>query len=210
MNETAFNQPHQDHFKKTVERFDQENARDPNLELENGRLVPREWLYAQRLTRWVLALTPNPSPELLLASRCQHLCRWKIPRSSYPQNKAGYLRWRNDLKQFHAQKAGEILLESGHSEETIAKVQELNLKKNYPDDPESRVLEDALCLVFLQYQLGEFAEKTAPEKVVNALRKSWAKMTPAARQHALQLPFGPRESQLISQALKTNGTEEAS
>jgi hypothetical protein len=198
---SAASGPQQENVQQALERFDQENSLDPNTELENGRSVPREWLYAQRLTHWVLVLSPNPSRELLLASRCQHLCRWQIPRSTYPQTKAGYLRWRNDLKQFHARQAGEILRETGHSEETIARVQALNLKINFPDDPETRVLEDALCLLFLQHQLAPLAQKTSREKVVNALRKSWAKMTPAAREHALKLPFGPRESQLISEAL---------
>jgi hypothetical protein len=34
------------------------------------------------------------------------------------------------------------------------------------------VLEDALCLVFLQYQLTDLAAKTDDEKVINALKKS--------------------------------------
>ena len=97
-----------------------------------------------------MRLCPEASEELRLAARCQHICRWEIPRGTYPMTRAGYLKWRADLKKFHAQKAGEILREAGYDETTIRRVQDLNLKKNFPDDPETRVLEDALCLVFLR------------------------------------------------------------
>jgi len=72
-------------------------------------------------------------------------------------------------------------------------VQDLNLKKNFPADPEVRVLEDALCLVFLEFQLAELAAKSDDEKMINALRKSWNKMTEAARTEALKLNYGERE-----------------
>ena len=37
--------------------------------------------------------------------------------------------------------------------------------------------------------------------MVNAVRKSWAKMTEAARAEALQLSFGEREKVLVTRAL---------
>ncbi len=80
----------------------------------------------------------------------------------------------------------------------------MNLKKNFPQDPEVCVLEDALCLVFLEHQLGELARKATDEKVVNALRKSWGKMTPKARELALTLSYGPREKALLEQALSSD------
>lgn len=189
-------------FEKALRRFDEENARDPNAETVEGVSHPRELLLARRLFDWVLRLFPNASEPLRLAARCQHLCRWTIPRASYPMDRAGYLRWRNDLKHFHARKAGEILREVGYDQETIQRVQELNLKKNFPADPESRVLEDALCLVFLQHQFADLAARTAEDKVINALRKSWNKMTPAAHAEALKLTFAPREQALLNKALE--------
>jgi len=116
-------------------------------------------------------------------------------------DRPGYLRWRADLKKFHAQKAGEILRTTGYDDDTIARVQALNLKKNFPADPESRVLEDALSLVFLQFQLADLAAKTDDEKIINALQKSWKKMTPAAHAQALQLDYAPREAALVQKAL---------
>src|SRR5271156_3907128 len=166
-------------FQRAIERIDAENARDPNMEPCDGAAQPRELLYARRLTGWLLKLAPDASETLRLAARCQHICRWMIPRESYPMTKAGYLRWRNDLKNFHAKKAGEILAQAGCDEAVIKKVQDLNLKKNFPGDLESRVLEDALCLVFLEFQLAGLAEKTAEDKMINAIQKTWKKMTPA-------------------------------
>jgi hypothetical protein len=189
-------------FEKAIERFDAENARDPNLESDGGVQHPRELLYALRLTDWVLKLAPAASESLRLAARCQHICRWTIPRETYPMTRAGYLRWRNDLKQFHARKSSEILREAGYGEEMIDKVRDLNLKKNFPADTESRILEDALCLVFLEFQFADLARKTAEDKIINAVQKTWQKMTPAAHEHALALPLGPEEKRLIQRALE--------
>jgi hypothetical protein len=189
-------------FETALHRFDEENSRDPNFEVVNGAPQPRELIYAQWLTDWVLKLCPEASEELRLAARCQHLCRWKIPRHSYPMTRPGYLKWRADLKLFHAERSGEILREVGYGVPVITRVRELNLKKNFPADPEGRVLEDALCLIFLEHQLADLAAKTEEEKVITALQKSWKKMTPAAHVEALKLSYAPREKALIEQALK--------
>src|SRR6266498_4815817 len=188
-------------FEAAIRRFDAANSLDPNLEIVEGIARPRELIYAERLTHGVLKLCPDASEELRLTARCQHICRWMVARSSYPMTRPGYLKWREDLKKFHAEKAGEILRAVGYSEETVAKVQTLNLKKNFPQDPDSRVLEDALCLVFLEFQFADLAAKTSDDKMVNALQKSWKKMTPAAREHAMKLSFGSQEKSLLERAL---------
>src|SRR4051794_19539578 len=124
-----------------------------------------------------------------------------IPRNSYPMTRPGYLKWRGDLKKFHAQRAGEILRDIGYADSVVERVHDLNLKRNFPNDPEGRVLEDALCLVFLEHQLADLAAKTAEDKVITALQKSWNKMTPAAHAEALKLSYSPREKMLIEKAL---------
>jgi hypothetical protein len=188
-------------FAAALRRFDEENARDPNVEITDGTTHPRELIYAQWLMDWVLKLSPAASEPLRLAARCQHIARWLIPRDSYPMTRPGYLQWRADLKQLHAQKAGEILHAVGYDDDTIRHVQELNLKKSFPNDPESRVLEDALCLVFLERQLAALAAKSDDAKMINALQKSWKKMTPAAHAEALKLKYGAHEQSLIERAL---------
>jgi hypothetical protein len=184
-------------FDDAIRRIDEENSRDPRQEAGQ----PLELLYSRRLTDWVLKLRPDASEPLRLAARCQHICRWESPRENYPATRAGYLKWRADLKKFHAEKSGGILAAAGYDADTIRRVQELNLKKNFPADAECRVLEDALCLVFLEYQFAALAAKSDDEKMINALRKSWDKMTDAARAEALKLNFGERERRLIERAL---------
>jgi hypothetical protein len=189
-------------FEAAVRRFDEENARDPNIERVAGVAHPRELIYAQWLTEWVLKLCPEASEPLRLAARCQHLCRWLVPRTSSPMTRAGYLKWREGLKHFHAEKAGGILREAVYPEELIARVQALNLKKGLPQDPEVQVLEDALCLVFLEHQFSDLASKSADDKMVNVLRKTWAKMTPAAHALVLTMAYDPRGQALLDKALK--------
>ena len=203
---TEFQPRDRERFEAALRRFDEENSRDPNTVTMHGVTRPRELVYAQWLTDWVLKLCPQASAELRLAARCQHLCRWLVPRESYPMTRPGYLQWREGLKRFHAQKAGEILRSAGYPEDVVTRVQSLNLKKNFPHDPEGRVLEDALCLVFLEHQLSDLARKTADDKVINALQKSWKKMTPTAHAQAKAIAYAPREQELLRRALEGTST----
>src|ERR1700722_14069899 len=109
-------------FEEAIRRFDEENSRDPNSVTIESVCYPQELLYARRLTDWVLRLRPDASDVLRLAARSQHVCRWMIPRHSYEMTRAGYLRWRTDLKQFHAAKTGGIMREAGYPEEITARV----------------------------------------------------------------------------------------
>lgn len=188
-------------FDEAIRRFDAANSADPNQELVDGVAHPRELLYACRLTDWVLRLRPAASEALRLAARCQHLRRWESPRNRFPLDRAGYLRWRADLKKFHAEQSGAILREAGYDEVLIRRVQALNLKQDLGKDPDCQVLEDALCLVFLQYQFADLAAKTDDDKLVNALKKSWDKMSGQGRAEALKLNYGERELALIKAAL---------
>jgi hypothetical protein len=172
-----------------------------------GAAHPQELLYAIMLTNWVLRLSPNASEPLLLATRCQHICRWTIQRTSYEMTRSGYLRWRTELKQFHARKSEEILREVGYGEEIITRVRELNLKKNLGSDPECQVLEDALCLVTLQYQLTGLVAKTEPAKMLQILQKTWKKMSPQAHAAALELKYTETERELFSEALQDQPRE---
>lgn len=188
-------------FEAALGRFDQENSQDPNVIVHEGQPVARELIYAKWLTDWVLKLRPDASEPLRLAARSQHLCRWMIPRDSYPMTRAGYLQWREALKKFHAEKSSQILRDAGYDERLIFHVQALNLKKNLATDPETQTLEDALCLVFLEHQFADLADKTPEDKMIHILQKSWSKMSPAARALAQSLSLPPREKVLLQKAL---------
>ena len=161
-----------------------------------------EVLYGQRMVDWVRKLSPGASEDLLLAARAQHVRRWTVPRSSYPEGRSGYLRWREGLKKFHADTLAAIMTEAGYGADAVAKARHLLVRKNLADDAEGQTLEDAACLVFLQFELAEFAAKTEPDKMVDILRKSWGKMSPAAREAALRLDLGPAELTLVKKALE--------
>jgi len=195
-------------FAEAIRRFDEENARDPNTLEINGERLPRELVYARWLTEWVLRLCPQASEALRLAARCQHIRRWEIPRESFPMDRAGYLRWRTTLQRFHAEQSTRILREVGYPEEIVRRVQELNLKKGLPHDPEMQVLEDALCLVFLEHQLEDLASRTSEDKLVNALARSWKKMSPAGRAAALELHYSERVRPLLARAIAEAGQGE--
>ena len=180
-------------FQVAIARFDAANAADPR-----GLELP----YAQRLSGWVERIAPEASEELRLAARAQHLCRWMIPRESYPAGRVGYLKWREDLKHFHAQKAGDILREVGYDEPLTTRVQDLIRKRNFPRIPDGRILEDALCLLFLETQFAETTAKTGDEKMIGILQKTWRKMTPQAQTIALTLPMSPECRGLVEKALQ--------
>ena len=179
-------------FQDAITHIDAANAQDPR-----GVELP----YAQRLSAWVERLEPKASEELRLAARAQHICRWMTPRESYPSGRIGYLKWREDLKQFHARKAGEILRQLSYEETTVAHVQDLIRKRNFPRNAESCVLEDALCLMFLETQFAETTAKTGDEKMLGILQKTWRKMTPQAREIALTLPMSTGQRALVEKAL---------
>lgn len=189
-------------FDAAIRAFDEANAEDPNREIEGGVSHPRELLQARRLSDWVLRLEPNASEALRLAARCQHLCRWQIPRAEFPEGRVGYLQWRTRLGRYHAERAEQILRGVGYAEDIIAQVKRINLKQGLHSNPDTRVMEDALCLSFMEHELDAFANKHADDKLVNIIQKTWHKLSPRGREVALTLPMSPRVAGLVQRALE--------
>jgi len=188
-------------FTCAIEKFDQANNEDPNRETFRGKEYPKELLYANRMTDWLQKLAPDASEHLQLAARSQHICRWTIPRDSYEQNKKGYLLWRTELKKFHAQKAGEIMKSCGYDEETISRVQSLIRKEKMKVDPESQLLEDVVCLVFLESYFEDFSGQHSEEKLITIIQKTWNKMSDKGHLEALKLQLNPESHDLLYKAL---------
>lgn len=198
---TAFPVARSTRFQAAIDAIDAANRDDPNIDHEAGVPFPRELLYSWRVCEWIMKLVARPDEALLLAARCQHVRRWENPRAGYPMDRPGYLKWRSDLKRFHAKTSAELLTKAGYGNDVIQQVADLNLKKNFPRDPDAQTLEDALCLVFLRHQLDALAAKTDDEKMINALRKSWGKMSGEARAWALKLQYSPNGLRLVRAAL---------
>lgn len=188
-------------FSHAIELIDQANSDDPNLEVFQGQEYPKELLYSLRMTEVLQRFTPNASEALQLAARAQHICRWQSPRSDFPMNREGYLTWRKNLYQFHANKAGELLTSIHYPTDVIEQVQFLLLKKQIKANAQSQTLEDVVCLVFLQYYFSAFAKGHKQEKVMSIVQKTWRKMSEQGHQAALVLPYSEQDKALILNAL---------
>ncbi len=187
-------------FAEAIKKIDAANQEDPRSELVDGRPQPRELLFAQRVYRWVEQLAEDPSEELLLAARAHTLRRWMIPRDRYPMTTVGYHQWRNALAQFHADEAETILHAVGYPAEQIQSIRDFITKKNWPENKEACVLEDADCLVFLETKLADYIDAWEDSKTLRILRRTIRKMTPEGRTRAFQLTLGERERELLRRA----------
>lgn len=188
-------------FEAAIARIDAANAEDPNLVDVDGERVPKELLYARRMSEQLQRLEPEASEALRIAVRAQHVCRWKIPRDAFPKDRAGYKKWRTRLGLMHAELAGDIAQQAGYDEETVQRVRDLVLKKRLRQDPEAQTLEDVACLVFLRHYFPAFAAEHDDDKVVRILQKTWVKMGERGRQAALALELPERERGLVERAL---------
>ena len=182
------------------EAFDAYNAKDPNKETADGKEYPKELLYAMRMTGQLNRFAPAAAESVQLACRCQHIGRWEIPRNTYPMDRKGYLQWRNKLKQHHADIADKILTECGYDASTIDHVKFLLQKKQLHANPDTQLLEDVVCLVFVEHYLDEFAAKHDDDKIVDILKKTLKKMSKKAIQEATTLVQSEKMKRLLTRA----------
>jgi hypothetical protein len=195
-------------FERAIAAIDAANADDPYRITVAGEERPKEQAHAELATSWVERLRPDAGEELLLAARAHHLRRWAIPRASYPDGRNGYLRWRRELQKGHAADVGRILEAEGYDATTIERVQEIIQKRRLSSDPEVQTFEDALCLVFLETQLTDFAERYA-DKAAEVLEKTIEKMSDEGKARALELDVSPAERALLSEVVGTPPGEQS-
>lgn len=181
--------------------IDKANSADPNKEEWMGVAHPKELLYGLRMSTWLMELCPDADDALRIAARGQHICRWEHPRSNYPMDRKGYLTWRRELYDFHAEKVADIMRSHKATEDEIERVSFLLHKKNLHNDPDTRTLEDAACLVFLEFHIADFAAKTDHEKMIGIIRKTWSKMSDQGRMHAMNLTLPDPVKVLLNEAL---------
>jgi len=192
-----------DCYQNARELIDTAHAADPKRTAD-GRAA--ELVYADNMERWVAQVTPEVTPVLRLAARCQHLERWSVPRASFPLDKPGYHAWRKSLYKKQADRARELLLQASvpaaEADEVATWVSKTGLKTN----PGTQALEDAACLVFLDTEIPGFATQHADyskEKYVDIIRKTWRKMSPRGHELAHTIPFPPSVGELVHEAIST-------
>jgi hypothetical protein len=193
-----------DRFQRVIRSIDEANGEDLSSELDDdGMAQPKELLYGMRMQGWVEALDPDAPEALRIAARSQHIRRWEIPRSAYPMDRSGYLRWRTTLYAFHADTASELLRAADYDDETIERVRTLLQKRNLRTDADVQTLEDAAALVFLDHHLDDFLKRDdiGEDKAIDIIRKTWKKMTERGHAAAAALELSPESTALLKKAL---------
>lgn len=192
-------------YVQAMEDFFTIHREDPKTVVisEDGGTVEKHYaeVYHEAMLRWVEALTDNPSEALRLAAACQHIRRWSIPRDRHPLGREGYKEWRRELSKLHADIAAEVLSRCGYGQEFIERVQFLLMKRKLKRDEESQLLEDAVCLTFLELEFAEFAPKHPDEKMIDIIRKTWVKMSEQGHEKALKLSLPDWGVDLVKRAL---------
>lgn len=196
--------PASERFERAIAAFDAYHEKDPNTETENGMVYPKELLYARRMTERLSRFAPGADEAVQLAARCQHIGRWEIPREKYSMDKKGYLQWRNAEKMHHAGIAERILSDAGYEQEIIDRVKGLLLKKELYTNDDTRLLEDVVCLVFIEFYLADFTVKHEDEKVIDILRKTVKKMSPSGISAISQITLPEKITSLIRRAVSVS------
>jgi hypothetical protein len=194
-----------DRFLFALRLIDEANRQDPNLERWEGQDYPKEYLYSLRMSAWLTRLDPEADEARRLAARAQHIRRWMLPRDRYPMTREGYLRWRTELYDFHAKETAEILARAGYGEEAIGRVGAMLRKRGLKRNPDTQMIEDVACLVFLEHYFLPFAAGQDEAKLIDIVQKTWKKMSAPAREAALNLPFPDDIRALLGRALAGAG-----
>ena len=167
--------------------IDAVNANDPRTH----ETEPLALAQGRKAEAWVERLDPDASVALRLAARAHHLGRWELPRSDYPEGRAGYLRWRRAQKDRHARDLIAILGAAGVHESVSARAAEIVAKKGLGTDEEVQTFEDAVSLAFLETELRPVVDRLDDDsKVADIVAKTLAKMSGAGRTQAQRLAAG--------------------
>lgn len=161
--------------------IDAANGADPT---QDGT-SPAALLYGQRMSAELDRLFPDASDVLRIAARGQHVERWLLPRTEYPEGREGYLAWRREQARRHGLRVAGLMAEAGYDAAAQARVGVLLRKEGIKRDPEVQALEDVICLVFLRWYFQPFAAKHTPDAVVKIVEKTARKMSPESRARVL-------------------------
>ena len=193
-------------FARAIAAIDAVNADDPNHLTVRGGTRAKELVHAEMVSAWVRRLRPEADELLLLGARGHHLRRWQSPRSSYPEGRAGYLRWRRDLSERQAEELGQLLAREGYADSDVERVRAIVRKRGLGTDPDVQALEDAMCLTFLDTQLANLVARTGEAQMVGILRKTMAMMSPAALALASSLELDADGRRLLAEAADAPAT----
>lgn len=188
-------------YDAAVAAIDAANADDPNRVTVRGTEEPLALAHGRLAAAWVDRLVPDAAEEVLLAARAHHLRRWEVPRASYAEGKAGYLRWKRDQRARHAADVATLLATAGYDARSVARVQALVRRDDLRTDAGAQAVEDAACLVFLETQLTDVSTRLERNLLLDVLRKTARKMSPAGLAAAADVPLDDAGRALLADAL---------
>lgn len=165
-----------DRLARALALIDAANAADPKGEA---------LVYGQRMSAELARLFPAASEVLQIAARGQHVERWLLARSDYPEGKAGYLDWRREQGRRHAARVAGIMIEAGFPGADGERVGVLLRKEGIKRDSEVQALEDVICFVFLKWYFSPFAADRGAEQTLDIVRKTARKMSAEGRARVL-------------------------
>lgn len=192
-------------FDAVIRAIDAANADDPRVTVVAGAARPYEVVYAERMTERLAAMYPEASENLRVAARAQHIRRWDIPRSSYPEGRNGYNDWRKACREHHGKTISAIMATHGYDQDAIDRVVMLIKKEQLKKDRESQALENVVDVVFVEHYIDEFLAKYSSydeEKVLDIVGKTLRKMSPKGHQAALALDLPAAKRDLILKAVE--------
>lgn len=193
----------QDRYAAVIADVDRVNAEDPRSEIFDGEGVPKELIYARRMTETLSKLYPEASELLKIAARAQHIRRWSLPRDQYPLGRTGYNTWRIACRKYHAALTADIMTKHGYSDREAEHVGRLIQKQNLKSDPDSQRLEDVVGVVFVEHYLEAFSKKHDEPKLVSILKKTTRKLSAEGLQAVAALKLSPRLNDLVQKALSS-------
>jgi Domain of unknown function (DUF4202) len=164
-------------LQRALELIDAANAADPTGEA---------LVYGQRMTGELVRLFPAASEVLQIAARGQHVERWLLPRSDYPEGKAGYLDWRREQGRRHGERVAGIMAAAGYPAGDGERVGVLLRKEGIKRDPDVQALEDVICFVFLKWYFAPFAAERDAGSTLEIVRKTARKMSTKGRARVLE------------------------
>jgi hypothetical protein len=191
----------EERLQRVFAAIDAVNAEDPHRVEVDGRQVPAELVYGQRITETLHRMVAEPSEPMRIAARGQHIGRWRLARKSYPEGRAGYLAWRRQQRVNQAEKLGQIMAAEGYGADDIARVGTLIRKENMRADAEVQIFEDIICVMFFEHYLGDFVSRVEQEKLADILVKTWRRMSPLGRRYALMLELPEVVTRLMQREL---------
>ncbi len=188
-------------LEQTLEALDRLHSEDPVQIQLDGESMARELWHAQQMSAWLERLHPEPDELLRIAVRGQHLQRWQLARSDYPEGRQGYLKWRREQGVRAGATTARLMQEAGYPEEKAERVATLIRKEGLGRDEVVQVVEDCACLVFLENYFADFSARVEHDHMVRIVQKTWRKMSQQARDLALELPMAPEARQIVEEAL---------